>query len=249
MQRIWPNTASSRSRAQLQDLQRSRLVAKVEDIVGLYVDPPEKALVLSVDEKSQIQALDRTQPGLPLKKGRAGTMTDDYKRNGTTTLFAALMWRPVPSSAKSGTPSGNEFLPFLKQSTVRRRTSIASDPRQLRHPQDAGREALVTRHRRFTLHFTPTSCSWLNLVERLFAEITRQRIRRETFNDVTELKTAIDEWIEHRNQNPKPFKWTASAKSILAKHRRPKKRSPSQKRDADEDQNTSVGTMLPKFFG
>jgi len=201
-------------------------VAKVVDIVGLYVDPPEKALVLSVDEKSQIQALDRTQPGLPLKKGRAGTMTHDYKRNGTTTLFAAL-------DVAAGTVIGeclarhraDEFLAFLK--TIDRQTPAHLDLHLIldnyaTHKTPAVKRWLA-RHKRFALHFTPTSCSWLNLVERLFAEITRQRIRRGTFNDVTELKTAIAQWIEHRNQNPKPFKWTASAKSILAKHRRAKK--------------------------
>jgi len=201
-------------------------VAKVEDIVGLYVDPPEKALVLSVDEKSQIQALDRTQPGLPLKKGRAGTMTHDYKRNGTTTLFAAL---DVASGAVIGEclarHRADEFLAFLK--TIDRETPARLDLHLIldnyaTHKTPAVRRWLA-RHKRFKLHFTPTSCSWLNLVERLFAEITRQRIRRGTFNNVAELKTAITDWIEHRNQNPKPFKWTATAKSILAKHRRAKK--------------------------
>ena len=200
--------------------------AKVEDVVGLYLNPPDKALVLCVDEKSQIQALDRTQPGLPMKKGRAGTMTHDYKRNGTTTLFAAL-------DVAAGTVIGeclarhraDEFLSFLK--TIDRETPAHLDLHLIldnyaTHKTPAVKRWL-TRHKRFTLHFTPTSCSWLNLVERLFAEITRQRIRRGTFNDVIELKTAIDEWIEHRNQNPKPFKWTASAKSILAKHHRAKK--------------------------
>jgi DDE superfamily endonuclease/Homeodomain-like domain len=156
-------------------------VAKVEDIVGLYVDPPEKALVLSVDEKSQIQALDRTQPGLPLKKGRAGTMTHDYKRNGTTTLFAAL-------DVAAGTVIGeclarhraDEFLSFLK--TIDRETPAHLDLHLIldnyaTHKTPAVKRWLA-RHKRFTLHFTPTSCCWLNLVERLFAEITRQRIRR-----------------------------------------------------------------------
>jgi transposase len=168
---------------------------------------------------SQIQALDRTQPGLPLKKGRAGTMTHDYKRNGTTTLFAAL-------DVAAGTVIGeclarhraDEFLSFLK--TIDRETPAHLDLHLIldnyaTHKTPAVKRWLA-RHKRFTLHFTPTSCSWLNLVERLFAEITRQRIRRGTFNDVIELKIAIDEWIEHRNQNPKPFKWTASAKSILS---------------------------------
>lgn len=199
---------------------------KVEDIVGLYLDPPEKALVLSVDEKSQIQALDRTQPGLPLKKGRAGTMTHDYKRNGTTTLFAAL-------DIATGTVIGEclprhrakEFLAFLKK--IDRATPAELDLHLIvdnyaTHKTPAVQRWLA-RHKRFTLHFTPTSSSWINLVERLFAEITRQRIRRGTFNDVEELKTAIVDWIENRNQNPKPFKWTADAKSILAKHRRAKK--------------------------
>ena len=199
---------------------------KVEDIVGLYLDPPEKALVLSVDEKSQIQALDRTQPGLPLKKGRAGTMTHDYKRNGTTTLFAAL-------DIATGTVIGEclprhrakEFLDFLKK--IDRMTPAELDLHLIldnyaTHKTPAVRRWLA-RHQRFTLHFTPTSSSWINLVERLFAEITRQKIRRGTFNNVEELKTAIVDWIENRNQNPKPFKWTADAKSILAKHRRAKK--------------------------
>ena len=200
--------------------------AKVEDIVGLYLDPPEKALVLSVDEKSQIQALDRTQPGLPLKKGRAGTMTHDYKRNGTTTLFAAL-------DIASGTVIGEclprhrakEFLGFLKKIDHETPTDLDLHlilDNYATHKTPAVKRWLA-RHKRFTLHFTPTSSSWLNLVERLFAEITRQRIRRGTFNHVDELKIAIADWIEHRNQNPKPFKWTASAKSTLVKVRRAKK--------------------------
>ena len=201
-------------------------VDKLEDIVGLYLDPPEKALVLSVDEKSQIQALDRTQPGLPLKKGRAGTMTHDYKRNGTTTLFAAL---DIATGAVIGEclprHRAKEFLGFLKK--IDRETPadltlhLILDNYATHKTPEVKR--WLTRHKRFTLHFTPTSSSWLNLVERLFAEITRQRIRRGTFNDVEELKTAIADWIEHRNQNPKPFQWTADAKSIVAKYRRAKK--------------------------
>ncbi len=197
--------------------------AKIEGIVGLYLNPPEKALVLSVDEKSQIQALDRTQPGLPLKRGRAGTMTHDYKRNGTTTLFAAL---DVASGAVIGDclarHRADEFLAFLKK--IDRETPAHLDLHLILDNYATHKTAAVKRwlasHKRFTLHFTPTSCSWLNLVERLFAEITRQRIRRGTFNDVTELKSAIAEWIKHRNQNPKPFAWRASSKSIIAKHRR-----------------------------
>jgi transposase len=200
--------------------------AKVEDIVGLYVDPPEKALVLSVDEKSQIQALDRTQPGLPLKKGRAGTMTHDYKRHGTTTLFAAL---DVASGAVIGEclarHRAKEFLAFLKK--IDCETPAHLDLHLILDNYATHKTPTVqrwlARHKRFKLHFTPTSSSWLNLVERLFAEITRQRIRRGTFNNVDELKSAIVEWIKQRNQHPKPFKWTAAAKSILAKHRRAKK--------------------------
>jgi len=199
---------------------------KVEDIIGLYLDPPERALVLAIDEKSQIQALDRTQPGLPLKKGRAGTMTHDYKRNGTTTLFAAL---DIATGKVIGEclarHRADEFLAFLKK--IDRETPAHLDLHLIldnyaTHKTPAVKRWL-TRRKRFILHFTPTSCSWLNLVERLFAEITRQRIRRGVFHDVAELKAAIDEWIEHRNQDPKPFTWTATAKTILVKHRRAKK--------------------------
>jgi transposase len=200
---------------------------KVEDIVGLYLDPPEKALVLSVDEKSQIQALDRTQPGLPMKPGRAGTMTHDYKRHGTTTLFAAL-------DVASGTVIGEclprhraaEFLRFLKK--IDRETPTHLDLHLIvdnyaTHKTPAVKRWLK-RHARFRLHFTPKSCSWINLVERLFAEITRQRIRRGTFTSVLELKAAIEEWIANRNDNPKPFTWTKTAKKILASHRRARKK-------------------------
>ena len=170
------HTGSSRISCKTFKLSNDReFVEKVEDVVGLYLDPPDKALVLCVDEKSQIQALDRTQPGLPMKKGRAGTMTHDYKRNGTTTLFAAL---DVPTGTVIGEcmprHRAQEFLRFLK--TIDRQTPAHLDlhliARQLRHPQDAGGEGLARAAPRFHLHFTPTSRSWLNLVERLFAEIT-----------------------------------------------------------------------------
>lgn len=198
-------------------------VAKVKDVVGLYLDPPAHALVLAVDEKSQIQVLDRTQPGLPLKKGRAGTMTHDYKRNGTTTLFAAL-------NVATGEVIGEclprhrakEFLTFLK--TIDRQTLPALDLHLIVDNYATHKAPPVKRwlqrHPRFTLHFTPTSSSWLNLVERLFAEITRQRIRRGTFTCVPELEAAITSWIEHRNQHPKPFVWTAKPNDIIAKYRR-----------------------------
>src|SRR5881394_4025870 len=164
--------------------------AKVEDVVGLYLNPPDKALVLCVDEKSQIQALDRTQPGLPLKKGRAGTMTHDYKRNGTTTLFAAL-------NVATGEVIGEclprhrakEFVSFLR--TIDRQTPAALELHLILDNYATHKappvQRWLKRHPRFTLHFTPTSSSWLNLVERLFAEITRQRIRRGTFDSVPAL--------------------------------------------------------------
>jgi transposase len=198
-------------------------VAKVKDVVGLYLDPPARALVLAVDEKSQIQALDRTQPGLPLKKGRAGTMTHDYKRNGTTTLFAAL-------NVATGEVIGEclprhrakEFLAFLN--TIERHTPQDLDLHLILDNYATHKAPPVKRwlkrHPRFALHFTPTSSSWLNLVERLFAEITRQRIRRGAFTCVPELEAAITDWIQHRNHNPKPFLWTAKPNAIIAKYRR-----------------------------
>ncbi len=205
--------------------------AKVTDVVGLYLNPPDKALVLCVDEKSQIQALDRTQPGLPLKKGRAGTMTHDYKRNGTTTLFAAL-------SMLDGKVIGTcmprhrhrEFLTFLK--LIDQQTPAALDLHLIvdnyaTHKTDAVKRWLK-RHPRFHLHFTPTSASWLNMVERFFAEITRKRIRRGAFNSVDELKQAIMEYLASHNADPKPFVWTKSAGEILEKVARAKQALKSQ---------------------
>ena len=196
---------------------------KAEDIVGLYLDPPGKALVLCVDEKSQIQALDRTQPGLPMKKGRAATMTHDYKRHGTTALFAAL---DVASGAVIGQclpgHRAAEFLTFLKK--IGRATPAHPDLHLIAGNYATHKTPAVKRwfkrHARFHIHFTPASSSWLDLVERRFAEITRQPIRRGTFNSVPELKTAIEDWIEHRNNNPKPFTWTKSSKKIVASYRR-----------------------------
>jgi transposase len=197
-----------------------RFVEKVEDIVGLYLDPPDRALVLCVDEKSQIQALDRTQPGLPIKKGRAGTMTHDYKRHGTTTLFAAL-------DVATGKVIGQcmkrhrhqEFLRFLR--TIDRNTPsrfalhLVVD-NYATHKHQAVREWL-RKHPRFHLHFTPTSASWINLVERFFGLITEDRIRRGVFKSVAELQAAIVEYLEHHNVDPKPFVWTAKAADILEK--------------------------------
>jgi transposase len=196
---------------------------KVTDIVGLYLNPPERAVVLSVDEKSQIQALDRTQPGLPLKKGRASTMTHDYKRHGTTTLFAAL-------DVKSGLVIGEclprhrarEFLRFLRR--IERAVlphlgvHLICDNYSTHKTPEV--RAWLKKHPRFKMHFTPTSASWLNLVERFFAKITTKRIRRGAFTSVAELERAIHDYLDHHNANPKPFVWTKSAEVILDKERR-----------------------------
>lgn len=195
-------------------------VEKVRDVVGLYLDPPEKALVFSVDEKSQIQALDRTQPGLPMKKGQAGTMTHDYKRHGTTTLFAAL-------NVATGQVIGQcmkrhrhqEWLRFLR--AIERNTSKALSVHLIAdnyatHKHDKVK-AWLKRHPRFHMHFTPTSGSWLNQVERFFGRITEDRIRRGVFKSVAELEAAIQQYLDHHNANPKPFIWTASAAAILEK--------------------------------
>lgn len=197
-----------------------KFAEKVVDVVGLYLNPPDKAVVLCVDEKSQIQALDRTQPGLPMKKGRAATMTHDYKRNGTTTLFAAL-------DVKTGEVIGEclpkhrakEFIRFLN--TINRAVPKHLDVHAIcdnySTHKTAEVKAWLARHKRFELHFIPTSSSWLNLVERLFAEITRQKIRRGVFKSVDDLKAAIEAWLADRNAKPKPFKWTAKAATILEK--------------------------------
>jgi transposase len=193
---------------------------KVQDIVGLYLNPPDKAVVLCVDEKSQIQALDRTQPGLPLKKGRGETMTHDYKRNGTTTLFAAL---DVATGKVIGEclprHRAKEFLRFLKKidRIVPKHLNVHAICDNYRTHKTKSVQTWLARHKRFKLHFTPTSSSWINLVERLFAEITRQRIRRGVFKSVADLETAIEAWIAERNERPKPFKWTARAHAILEK--------------------------------
>ena len=193
---------------------------KVEDVVGLYLAPPDKALVLCVDEKSQIQALDRTQPGLPLKKGRAATMTHDYKRHGTTTLFAAL-------DVKTGAVIGQcqprhrakEFIRFLR--TIDRNTPNALDLHLIVDNDTTHKtkevQAWLAKRPRFKLHFIPTSASWLNLVERFFAEITRKRIRRGVFQSVPDLETAIRDYLDTHNADPKPFVWTKTANDILAK--------------------------------
>jgi len=196
---------------------------KLIDIVGLYLNPPDKAVVLCMDEKSQIQALDRTQPGLPMKRGRAGTMTHDYKRNGTTTLFAAL-------DTLTGTVIGQclprhrhtEFLRFMR--VIEREVPkglqihlILDNYATHKHPDV---KKWLAKHKRFNLHFTPTSSSWLNLVERWFRELTGKAIRRDVFPSVPDLIATIEDYLQVHNDNPKPFVWTASAESILEKVKR-----------------------------
>jgi transposase len=226
VQRIWSAHGLQPHRVKTFKLSTDpRFVEKLTDVVGLYLNPPDKAVVLCVDEKSQIQALDRTQPGLPMKKGRAGTMTHDYKRNGTTTLFAAL-------NVLEGTVIGQclprhrhqEFLRFLRQ--LDREFPADLDLHLIvdnygthRHP--AVRRWLVGRPR-FHLHFTPTSASWLNLVERWFRELTTKRIRRGTFPSTRALIIAIREFLDATNSDPKPFVWTATANSIVKKVHRGK---------------------------
>ena len=197
-----------------------RFAEKVEDVIGLYLNPPDKALVLSVDEKSQVQALDRTQPGLPMKKGRAGTMTHDYKRNGTTTLFAAL-------NVLDGTVIGQcmkrhrhqEFLRFLRKldRETPKRLDIHLIVDNYATHKHAKVKAWLAKHPRFHLHFTPTSASWLNQVERFFAEITSNAIRRGVFKSVPELEATIDDYLAKHNQTAKPFTWTATAHDIREK--------------------------------
>jgi len=197
-----------------------KFAEKLEDIVGLYMSPPEHALVLCCDEKSQVQALDRTQPGLPLKKGRAATMTHDYKRHGTTTLFAALNVLDGQVIAQCQERHRHtEWLKFLKQidrQTPKDKTLhlIADNYATHKHPVVQG---WLAKHPRFNMHFTPTSASWLNMVERFFRDITVNRLRRGVFTSVPELVTAIDAYIAHHNTQPKPFIWTKTARDILQK--------------------------------
>src|SRR5476651_397285 len=198
-------------------------VAKLRDVVGLYVDPPAHAIVLSVDEKSQIQALDRTQPGLPLKKGRAGTMTHDYKRHGTTTLFAAL-------NVLDGTVIGRnmqrhrhqEFIRFLnviEKQVPAGKTIHAIVDNYATHKHPKVRRWLA-RHPRWMFHFTPTSASWLNAVEGFFAKLTRRRLKRGVFRSLADLQAAINRFVAETNNDPKPFIWSANPNKIIAAVRR-----------------------------
>jgi transposase len=200
-----------------------QFVEKLELIVGLYLNPPEHAIVLCADEKSQIQALDRTQPGLPLKKGRCGTMTHDYKRNGTATLFAALNTLDgTVISMCDERHRHQEWLKFLRAiddvtPTEKEIHLIADNYATHKH---AKVQKWLARHPRFHVYFTPTSSSWLNMVERFFRDLTQKRLRRGVFRDVEELITAIGKYIDQHNQKPKPFIWTAKAADILEKVKR-----------------------------
>jgi len=198
----------------------AKFLEKLTDVVGLYLNPPEKALVLCIDEKSQIQALDRTQPGLPLKKGRCGTMTHDYKRNGTTTLFAAL-------ELAQGKVVGQCYARHRHQEVLRFLRRLDHEfPENLalhlvmdnygthKHPKV---QAWLKAHPRFVPHFVPTSSSWLNLVERWFGELTSKRVRRGSFVSVADLVAAIEEYLAAWNKDPKPFVWTATVDSIIEK--------------------------------
>ena len=197
-----------------------KFVEKLTDVVGLYLNPPEKVVVLCVDEKSQIQALDRTQPGLPMKKGRCGTMTHDYKRNGTTTLFAALnMLDSKVIRQCQPRHRYQEFLRFLRcldrEFPDKRELHLILDNYGTHKTPEV--QAWLKKHRRFVPHFIPTSSSWLNLVERWFAELTRKALRRGVFLSVSDLQTAIEAFLAAWNNEPKPFLWTAKLEDILEK--------------------------------
>ena len=224
MQRIWRAHGLQPHRVKQFKLSTDpRFVDKLRDVVGLYVDPPAHAVVLSVDEKSQIQALDRTQPGLPMKKGRAGTMTHDYKRHGTTTLFAAL-------NVLDGTVIGRnmqrhrhqEFIRFLN--TVEAQVpapkaihAVVDNYATHKHPKV---RQWLARHPRWTFHFTPTSASWLNAVEGFFAKLTQRRLKRGVFLSVVDLQAAINRFVVENNAKPKAFTWTADPDKIIRAVRR-----------------------------
>ena len=221
VQRVWTAHGLQPHRVRAFKLSRDpHFQDKLEDVVGLYLNPPEHAVVLCVDEKSQIQALDRTQPGLPLKPGRCGTMTHDYKRHGTTTLFAALN---VAEGSLLSTclprHRHQEWLTFLRLIDRQVPQSkalhlIADNYATHKHPTV---QRWLRRHPRIQMHFTPTSSSWLNLVERVFGDLTAKQLRRGVFRSVPELIAAIDAYIAQRNAHPRPFVWTKTAHEILAK--------------------------------
>jgi transposase len=200
-----------------------RFAEKLEAIIGLYLNPPEHAIVLCADEKSQIQALDRTQPGLPLKKGRCGTMTHDYKRNGTATLFAAMSTLDgTVISMCDNRHRHQEWLKFLRliddvTPPDKELHVIADNYATHKHPKV---QKWLARHPRFHMYFTPTSSSWLNMVERFFRDLTQNQLRRGIFRNVEELIRAIGDYIDKHNDNPKPLVWTAKASDVLEKVKR-----------------------------
>lgn len=224
--RIWRRHGLKPHRVRRFKISRDpQFAEKLEAIVGLYLAPPERALVLCVDEKSQIQALDRTQPGLPLREGRQRTLTHDYKRHGTTTLFAALntldgkvMGTCLPRHRS------REFIRFLEQ--IDAQTPAELDLHLIVDNASSHKSPPVKRwlqrHRRFHLHFTPTSASWLNMVERFFRDLTTRRVRAGIFKSLAELEAAITDYLRAHNARPKPFIWTAKAADILAKVTRAK---------------------------
>jgi len=224
VRRIWRAHGLKPHRVQTFKLSNDpQFIEKLEDIVALYLNPPEHAWVFSLDEKSQIQALDRTQPGLPMKKGRAQTMTHDYKRHGTTTLFAAL--NTLDGSILAACMPQHrhqEWLRFLR--LIDRQTPATKELHLIvdnyathKHPKV---QRWAARHKRFHFHFTPTSSSWLNMVERFFRDLTEKQLRRGIFTSVAELEKAILAYIEQHNREPKPFIWTAKANDILEKVKR-----------------------------
>jgi transposase len=227
VQRIWKAHGLQPHRVRTFKLSNDpRFADKLRDVVGLYVDPPAHAVVLSVDEKSQIQALDRSQPGLPMKKGRAGTTTHDYKRHGTTTLFAAL-------DVLEGKVLGRcmqrhrhqEFIRFLNAIEAEVPAGkivhvILDNYAAHKHPKV---RQWLSRHPRFSFHFTPTSCSWLNAVESFFAKLTRRRLKRGVFRSIVDLQAAINRFIAETNEDPKPFVWTAKSDPILEAVKRGRK--------------------------
>jgi transposase len=219
VQRIWKAHSLTPHRMKGFKLSNDpKFLEKFCDVVGLYVDPPAHAVVLSVDEKSQIQALDRTQPGLPLKKGRAGTMTHDYKRHGTTTLFAAL-------NVLDGSVIGRcmqrhrhqEFIRFLNAVEAQVPAgkivhAIVDNYATHKHPKV---RAWLARHPRWSFHFTPTSASWLNAVEGFFSALTRRRLKRGVFRSIVDLQAAIKRYLTEHNHDPRPFTWTADPQRVL----------------------------------
>ena len=219
VQRIWQANGLTPHRMKTFKLSNDpKFAEKFSDVVGLYVNPPAHAVVLSIDEKSQIQALDRTQPGLPIKKGRAGTMTHDYIRHGTTTLFAAL-------NLLDGTVIGRnmqrhrhqEFIRFLNQVEAavpagKMVHAVVDNYATHKHPKV---RAWLVRHPRWTFHFTPTSASWLNAVEGFFSALTRRRLKRGVFCSLVDLQAAINRYVAEHNKHPKPFTWTADPDRVL----------------------------------